>query len=198
MPKPDMSSRRYSHGFSLIEVVIFIVVVGIGLAVLTVLHTNTARGSVDPLIRKQALALATSLIEEIQLRGFTYCDPDDANVYTASSSGGCATAPGEALGVEAGETHNNRSTLDNVNDYYSSPDLTMTGAGIKDIRGNSISATDLNGYTLSVNIANIDAGELPLVSDPNDALRITVTASGPTGVSVTLKAYRLRYAPNSP
>jgi MSHA pilin protein MshD len=197
-----MCPKAHSQGISLIEVVVFIVVVAIGFLSLFMLQSGTARTTVDPLVRKQALALASAFMEEIQLRGFTYCDPDDANVYTASSAtvgtNGCATTV-EALGLEAGESHTpSRTTLDNVNDYYKVPDLTMSGSGIVDIAGNAVSATDLNGYTISINIANIAANELPQVSDTNDALRITVTVSGPAGVNISLRSYRLRYAPNSP
>src|ERR1044071_4743150 len=110
-----MSRRARASGISLIEVVIFIVVVAIGFTALFMLQANTARGTVDPLVRKQALAIASSLMEEVQLRGFTYCDPDDTNVYNATSTADCTTA--EALGLEAGESHANRRTLDNVSDY---------------------------------------------------------------------------------
>jgi len=36
------------------------------------------------------------------------------------------------------------------------------------------------------------------VVDAADALRITVSVTGPAGVSVSLQGYRLRYAPNTP
>ena len=76
---------------SLIEVVVFIVVLGIAFAGILALYNRLTSASVDPLVRKQALAIASSLLEEIELRAFTYCDPDDANVYTATGSpgGGC-------------------------------------------------------------------------------------------------------------
>jgi MSHA pilin protein MshD len=201
-----MCPRAHSQGISLIEVVVFIVVVSIGLVSLFMLHSSTARMTVDPLVRHQALALANAFMEEIQLRGFTYCDPNDANVYTATSAtvgpNGCANAATvEALGLEAGESYAPRSSLDNVNDYQKvpGPDLTMSGIGITDITGAAISATGgLNGYTVSINVANIAAAELPQVSDTNDALRITVTVTGPAGVNLSLRSYRLRYAPNSP
>jgi MSHA pilin protein MshD len=194
-----MYRRTSQRGFSLIEVVLFIVVVAIGLVSLFMLHSSTARATVDPLVRHQALALASAFMEEIQLRGFTYCDPDDANVYTATSALGCATTP-EALGLEGTESYAARSSLDNVNDYAKvpGPDLTMSGAGITDITGTAISATDLDGYSVTINVANIAANELPQVTDTNDALRITVTVTGPAGVSISLRSYRLRYAPNSP
>jgi MSHA pilin protein MshD len=189
-----MFSRRLLLGVSLIETVIFIVVLGIGFGAIFVLYNGATRGSVDPLVRKQALAIATSLIEEIELRGFTYCDPNDPAVYTATSTADCTTA--EALGPEPGETRYADPRFNNVNDYAGFP--AMSGAGIKDIANNPISATGLNGYSVTIAVANITGGELPLVTNTNDALRITVSVSGPTGVSVTLQGYRLRYAPNSP
>ncbi len=199
-----MYPEAHSRGFSLIEVVLFIVVVAIGFVSLFMLHASTASTMVDPLVRKQVLALASAFMEEIQVRGFTYCDPDDANVYTASSAtvgpNGCSTTV-ESLGLESGESYAARSSLDNVNDYQKvpGPDLTMSGVGITDITGTAISATGgLNGYTVTINVANIAAGELPLVTDTNDALRITVTVTGPAGVNISLRSYRLRYAPNSP
>ena len=188
-----MCPEGRARGLSLIEVVIFIVVVGIGLVATFALYSNLNRGSVDPLVRKQALAIASSLLEEIELRGFTFCDPDDPSVYSANSDADCATK--ETLGPE-GETRYAAPRFDNVNDYAGFAD--MAGGGILDIRGNPISATNLNGYSVSVAVANVAVGELPQVADTNDALVITVTARGPTGVGVTLKGYRLRYAPNSP
>ena len=187
-----MCPRLRCRGISLIEVVIFIVVVAIGFTALFLLQSNVVRGTVDPLVRKQAVALATSLMEEIQLRGFTYCDPDDANVHTATSAGGCTTA--EGLGLEAGESHATRSTLDNVSDYSGIP--AMSGAGITDISGASIAG--LAGYSVAIGVANIAGGELPQLTDNTDGLKITVTVTGPAGVSVALEGYRLRYAPNSP
>ena len=189
------------RGISLIEVVIFIVVVAIGFTALFLLQSNVVRGTVDPLVRKQALAIASSLMEEIQLRAFTYCDPDDPAVHTATSSADCAIPEGLGLEVAAGppastDAYAPRSRLDNVSDYFNIP--AMSGAGIVDIGGNAISATDLAGYSVSISVASISPVELAQVTDTTDGLRITVTVSGPTGVSVSLQGYRLRYAPNSP
>jgi len=197
-----MSRSGAEGGLTLIEVVIFIVVVAIGFTSLFMPHANTARASVDPLIRKQALALASAFLEEVELRPFTYCDPDDPQVFTAQSATvgatGCTSAATvENLGLEAGESSSPaRTSLDNVNDY--STFATASGANIRDITGSSISATGLTGYTVSIAVANISAGELGAAVPVNEALKITVTVTGPAGVSVRLQGYRLRYAPNSP
>ena len=52
-----MSSNAHRVGFSLIEVVIFIVVLGIGIAGVVVLFNRMTEASVDPMERKQTLAL---------------------------------------------------------------------------------------------------------------------------------------------
>lgn len=185
-----MSSSRRQCGFSLIEVVVFIVVVGIAVAGMAVIYNRMTLASVDPLVRKQAVAIANSLMEEIQLRPFTYCDPDDPAVFTAANAAACATP--ELIGVEGGETRTGSPQFDNVSDYngFSMPPFT-------DVNNNPIS--NLTGYTASVVVAEASAdfagpGGVPL----NEALRITVTVTGPANVQVVLQGYRLRYAPNSP
>jgi MSHA pilin protein MshD len=183
-----MSSSR-QRGLSLVEVVIFIVVLGIGLAGMAVIYNQLTLASVDPVVRKQAVAIARSLMEEIQLRPFTYCDPDDPNVFTAPAPP-CGTP--EGLGPEVGETRYNEPRFDNVNDYQG---FDMPLGSIRDISNAII--TDLNDYSASVEIVNAGADFSPPV--PADAaLRITVRVTGPANVRVDLQGYRLRYAPISP
>ena len=174
-------------GISLIELIMFIVIVSVGVVgILSVLNVTTQK-STDPQIRKQMLAVAEALLEEVQFKPFTYCDPDDANAATALSSadctGGTAGANDESklpLGPEAGET---RATFDNVSDYNG---LNLSPAS--DINGNTII-----GYsaTVSVTQQQLEA------SVPLDAsLRITVTVTHGSD-SLSLSGYRLRYAPRS-
>lgn len=195
-----MFNRRCQAGLSLIEVAVFIVVLGIGIGGLLVLYNQVTKASVDPMIRKQALAIASSLLEEIELRPFTYCDPDDPNVYTATAAT-VASCPVllETIGFEPGETrYSTTSAFDNVNDYDG---FNMAGANMKSLDGTTISG--LSDYAVLVSIAIINIAslppELPSVTDANDALRITVTVThNLTAKSVSLQGYRLRYAPNSP
>src|SRR4051812_24967928 len=100
-----MFNKQRQRGMSLIEVVVFIVVLGIGFAGMLVLYNQVTQASVDPIVRKQALAVASSLLEEIELQAFTYCDPDDPNVYTASApdATNCPILL-ERMGAEPGET----------------------------------------------------------------------------------------------
>ena len=187
------ATSRRSAGMSLIEVVVFIVVLGIGIAGTVILFNQLTSASVDPLVRKQALALSNSLLEEIELRAFTYCDPDDAAVFTAGNPGACTTA--ESIGPNEpsanAETRYAVPLFDNVNDYDG---FSMAGASIRGADGSTVGG--LNGYSVSVTVANAGA-DFGLAAA--EALLITVTTvHAGTGTTVSLQGYRFRYAPNSP
>jgi MSHA pilin protein MshD len=85
-------NSRHQKGFTLIELIIFIVVVGAGLAGILAVSSNVVKSSADPMVRKQAMAMADSILEEILQK--EYSDPD---------------------GVQGNET--TRATMDDVDDY---------------------------------------------------------------------------------
>jgi MSHA pilin protein MshD len=195
-----MSPKRRARGLSLLEVVIFIVVLAVGFAGILILYNQATQASVDPLVRKQALAIAQSLLEEIELHPYTYCDPDDANVYTASSTAGCASLPENNFAPE-GEGRYGNPRFDNVNDYNGfcmGPGTPVCADAVVTTAAN-VSIAQLVDYRVDVSVAQITAADaLPAVPLP-EGLRITVTARHvPTGTSVSLGGYRLRYAPNAP
>ena len=78
---------RKSKGLSLVELVVFIVIVSTAVAGVLGVMDVTTRSSVDPMIHKQALAIAEAVLEEVQLQPFTYCDPDDPGAATADLAG---------------------------------------------------------------------------------------------------------------
>lgn len=188
-----MFSRRNTRGVSLIELIMFIIIIGAGLAGILGVMNFATRASADPLIQKQALAIAEAYLEEVLAMPFTYCDPDDANAATAESTGAvnpadptrCATTL-EALGAE-GETRGSTTVpYDNVNDYNS------LAAGVPtNLDGTAIAG--LGAYQVSVAVV---AEALSTVASAA-SLRVTVTVTGPVGVTVRLDGYRTRYAPNA-
>lgn len=179
-------SRR---GFTLIELVLFIAIIGIAVAGVLLAYDYAVRDSADPVVKKQALAIAQSLLEEIQQMPFTYCDPDDPAVSTATSAAGCATP--EAMGPEAGESRYNASTpFDNVNDYSGYNTATEIPPGIKDITGTSIAGLGI--YNAAVTVTQVALGGIAAA----DSLRITVTVTAPARVTVSIDGYRTQYAPN--
>lgn len=192
--RPESCRQR---GISLVETILFMVIVGVAVAGVMGVYTITTRSSADPLVRKQALAIAESLLEEVRLMPFTYCDPDDANVTTATSAvvgAGptvCASAAEAAMAPEAGETRYSATTpFDNVNDYNGFDTATAVPAGICDISRACIAA--LAGYRATVAVAPTAFNGIPAA----EALLITVTVTGPDNQPVALSAVRTRYAPN--
>ena len=192
MSSTERGGRRSGcRGVTLVETIMFIVIVGIAAGGILMVFANTSRASADPLIRKQALAIAESLMEELRQMPFTFCDPDDANATTAANAAGCATTP-EAMGPEAGETRYAVLTpFDNVNDYNG---FALPGpgcpAGICDITGAAIAG--LGAYSAAVAVTPLVFGGIAAA----DALQIAVTVTGPGNIVVTLDGIRTRHAPN--
>lgn len=178
--------NRQQFGISLIELIIFIVIVSIAVAGVLSVMDITTRHSADPMVRKQALAVAESLLEEIELQPFTWCDPHDANATTATSAAGCATLS-EKLGPSTpdGESRYNAANpynnVSNYNGFSMSPIVDITHTPI----------TGLNNYSASVTVTP-NTGTLSSASQLQ--INVTVT-SGNT--SIMLTGYRYRYAPNA-
>lgn len=156
--------REANRGFSLVEAIVFIVIVSVAIVgVLGVMNLTTQR-SADPLIRKQAIAVAESLLEEIELQDF------------ADPNGNPSPAPTQA----------NRAAglFNDVSDYNGF----APSGGIYPI--DSVTPiSGLTGYSVSVTVANSALGAVPAA----DSKLITVTVTGPDGVSVSLAAYRTHY-----
>lgn len=208
-----MCTKRPSRqrGLSLIELIIFMVVMGIAAAAVLQMLNLSAKASADPVRRKQALLLAESYLEEVELARFTYCDPTDPKAATATSPAGCTSnAYQEVLGQESGGVGR---PYDNVSDYallnlpQSPQQLFLNGAGqLSDVNGASLSLT---GFTVTVALDSVPQATplgpagTPVWSNISaakmDALKITITVTYGTGPNdaVTLDGYRTRYAPNS-
>lgn len=190
------------RGISLIELIMFIVIVSVALAGILLVMNTTTRNSADPLIHKQALAIAESMLEEVELMPFTICDPNDVNAATAvlgtdctagldqNKGGGVLTTPTPASENRWSAT----DPFDNVADYGG---FTM-GPGICDITNTTPTCTTpiagLGGYTAAVNVIRVGTA-LGLASNEL-ALQITVTVTGPDNVPVVVDGIRTRYSPN--
>lgn len=192
----NFSAVSRQAGITLLELVITLVVVGIAMAVVFSSINFNERHSAEPVVRKQALAIAEALLEEIELMPMTWCDPDDANVRTATSYTECATQAEDNLTPEVGETRGGLTPFDNVNDYngYCMATAGCSVPDIRDINGSAIS--NLAGYTASVTVS--DDGLNGIAASIGAALHITVTVTGPMDTTVVLEGYRTRYTPQEP
>lgn len=110
-----MSTQSKVHirqrGLTLIELIMFIIVISVGLiGILTVMNV-TARSSADPVIRKQALAVAEAMMEEILSKDF---QNDVGGNNAATPLLGCTpqTAPPCNLNIPL-----DRQNYNDVDDY---------------------------------------------------------------------------------
>lgn len=183
MSTRNLPSRQ--RGVSLIELVLFIVIVGVATsAILGVMNLATSH-SADPQLRKQALAVAEGMLEEITLARITYCDPTDPSAETANSSAGCAIP--EGMGQEAGGVDR---PYDNVSDYGSA-----SGAAVKyttDAADSPFSATG-GALTALVTVTAASLNGLPA----GEVLHIEVRVPYGDKQEIVLDGYRTRYAPNN-
>jgi MSHA pilin protein MshD len=191
------------RGVTLIELIVFIVIVSVGVVGLLSTMNSTIRNSADPMVRKQMVAIAESLLNEVEQQAFTYCDPDDVNFPTATGTAGCTGAAaasqdkgGLALATPtpAIETRYGAAgtQFDNVADYGG-----FTRTPIDDVAGGNAMA----GYTASVAITRVGA-TFPIAGTAlmiaNDAvLLITVTVQRAGADDFSLSGYRFRYAPRN-
>ncbi len=192
------------RGVTLVELIVFIVIVSTALVGVLKILEVTNRGSVDPMLSKQALSIAESLLIEIEQQPFTYCDPDDTAAATASSESACTNGQnnsGGALGPtpSAENRYSNTNPFDNVADYngFTMPDANC--AGICNAGGNgsgTVIDTSLTGYSASVAITRVGGSALFPSIASDAALKITVTVTGPANTTVSLIGYKVRYAPN--
>lgn len=189
MGKSDAGGKQ--RGISLIELIMFIVIISVALTGILLVMNQVTRHSADPLVHKQAVAIAESLLEEVELMPFTFCDPDDASAVTATAAvvgvaGGCATTA-EAMGPEGTEARGSTTNpFDNVNDYNT---FNMAAGAVVDITGGAA----VSGYAASVAVTQAALGTVPAA----ESLQITVTVTGPDTVPIVLDGYRTRYAPGS-
>lgn len=157
---PFLSQR----GISLIELIMFIVIVSVSLAGILLVMNLVTRHSADPLIRKQALAVGESMLEEIKLQPL--------------SGVGCTGT----LGPDG-----NRTVAASVCDYANY----RTTNGILDFSTNQPIAS-LNGYNISNIAVNNNLGTLGGTPIPaGSAVSITVTVTDLAGESLDVTGYRV-------
>lgn len=106
------------RGFTLIEMVLAIVIISVGLAGVLSAFQMAVRGSADPLVRKQLLAVADEMMEEVALKPF-------------------AAGPG----TQTGCARNLRDDIEDYNGYAASGICDIDGNPITDLATYGVSLT---------------------------------------------------------
>lgn len=176
-----MRCRGHSHGFTLIELIMFIVIVSVGLAGVLASFNISVRGSADPMIRKQVLLIAEATMNEILLKSYQN-DPGDAANTSATLGCTLSTTP-VACGVN---TPADRANYNDVDDYNG-----FNQTGIKQIDGVT-AVSGLETYRLVVAVDKTTASLGGLTAGASQVKKITVTVTGGSE-SAVLTAYRTNY-----
>lgn len=181
----DMKLFR-QRGVTLIELIVFIVIVSVGVVGLVSVINPMVRFSADPMVTKQLVAVAESLLNEALHQPFTWCDPDDASASVAKSYSDCTNSQGAPGPVPATEVRGGVAPgagFDNVADY--------AGFGMNNV-GDAAGSNAMAGYRGDIAIAH--AGTALGLADNTAALSVTVTVAR-NGEAFSLTGYRFRYAP---
>lgn len=160
--------RKRQCGLTLIELIIFIVIVSVSLAGILLVMNVTVKSSADPMVRKQALAMADAIMDEVLAKDFS----NPVGGFT-ETNGTCA----------------NRTQYDDVSDY----DCFKTSSANR-ISGTSTlgstSIASLSAYSASV---DVDATTSKLgLTGGTQVKTITVTVTG-SGQTIQLIGYRTNY-----
>jgi len=149
---PARAEITKQRGISLIELIMFIVIISVALTGILQVMNQVMRHSADPLIRKQAMAVAESLLEEIELQDFISADGTNTAVTPA----------------------NRASAYHIVADYNG---FTTGGAGISDLNG--VAVPGLGSYNASVVIANGAFNGIPAASAVRITVTVTDPETNP-------------------
>lgn len=168
---------RVQRGVTLIELIIFIVVVSIGVAGVLIAFNTAVKSSVDPMLNKQALRLAESTLQEVLQKSYQNDALDAANT---SASLGCTLNTTPSCRANTPTDRPNYNDIDDYNNYTQSGVTTMDGA---------VTVTSLAGYSVSIVVNN--TATLGGIA-ATDVKKITVTVTG-GGQTLTLSGYRSNY-----
>lgn len=161
-----MNRTKRCEGVTLIELLVFIVVMAIALAAVVGVYSQAVRGSNDPLIRLRALELGQAQLDEILARKFDENTPN-GGVPACDSTGGPVCA-----GIVAD------SDYDDVGDYNGFVDNSHSGYSIQ---VSVVEAGDDLGLIAS-------RARLITVTVSAPAL-----STSPSGSSINLSAYRVNF-----
>ena len=121
-------SIRKKRGFTLAELIVLIVVISIALAGVMLAFSAAVRGSADPFVYKQALAIAEGLLDEIQLNSYAAVPgtgPNRQDFNDVQDYDGYATAGG-MVGVDG-------VLIPGLGAYNVSPPIAVTTPGLNGV-----------------------------------------------------------------
>ena len=201
-----MRIKRYQiSGISMIELVIFILIMSIAFIGLMSVFNKTQRFSADSMIKIKTVELTQALMEEILLKSYDENTPVGGGCVDNMPDTLCLPASQPNASVAFGTDGEAARTLfDDVDDYHN---LAYCGTGgtadascgacvdLIDEQGNNI-ADEYPGFGVCIQV-NFDGGginaDAGIAVRNNDAKRIDIIISDPSGSDLTFSSYRVNF-----
>ena len=210
---------KNNAGISLIEMIIFILVVAVAFTGIMMATLNTTLHSADSMIRLRTVELSQSFLEEVYLKAYDHSSPNGGGCVKFSNAANtkCTSSvtptsdPDAAtpLGAEEGQT--NRINFNDVDDYH---DLAYCGGGVTatlppctqaclpltNQSGTNI-ASDYGGFSVCMRVSYA-GGELNNISPTsgakvdvlsNDAKRIDLHIKDPIDSVLKFSVYKANF-----
>lgn len=212
-------SANSQSGLSLIEAIIFILILSIALSAIISAYIYMTRYSANSMLNLRTVEISQAFMDEILSKGYDENTPVGGGCVDGYADTSCTSGTtAEALllanfGVNGGES---RSHFDDVDDYHN---LAYCGAGVTnppspcaagscpaspngfiDETGASIE-NDYSGYSICIQVSFAGSEMNDLVAttgstisvNNNDAKRIDLIVSDPLNARLTFSAYRTNY-----
>jgi MSHA pilin protein MshD len=166
-------------GFTLIETIIVIVLVGALMAGMSALFVNNIGNSHRPYLRQKALAVVNAFMDEILRKQWNENSPLGGGCVNTGAS--CPAGPAAAAIGADGE---GRAAFDDIDDYHGLDQSPPQNSSAQDMPGYS-------GYRVQVTVVQPAAAWNGVAAA--DVRLITVTVTSNSGESIALSAYRVNF-----
>lgn len=135
------------RGLTLVELIMFIVIVGAGVVGILAVMNQVVRSSADPMIAKQAVAFADAVLEEVLAKA--YADPDGAPNQEANRSlwDDVTDYDGETIQGTALLTGADTALLNGYSAVVAVADVTVSGTAMRRV---TVTATAPGGGSYAV------------------------------------------------
>lgn len=166
-------------GFTLVEIVIGIVTLGIALSLLSTLLFPQAKRSVEPLMQMRAAELGIALMNEITSKSF------DENSDHSGGAVRCNETGAPTCSVTLRPEGETRDNYNDVDDYHDLSNMTNS-------LGDNLSAR-YPGFSYSISVCYSDAQGSCVAAGTSLFKRVDISVTAPNGQSYTFSGLRGNY-----
>lgn len=171
--------QKMQGGFTLIETIIVIVLVGAMMAGMTSMFMTNVGNSHRPFLRQRALAVVNAFMDEIQHKRWNECSPLGGGAINT----GAGLCPDGVTAIPAiGTDGDTRATFDDIDDYH----------GLNQSPPQNSAGVDMPGYAgFTVNVSVVQPAGAWNTIPAADVRLITVSVTSPSNETIAISSYRV-------